>query len=157
MDFSKIPLRPMQQPEIIGWWPLAPGWWVVIVASLLLLVLAFWFGRRWLQNYRQNPRRWALIELKSIQQSFQQHQDKRLLAQECNALLKRYALTLFPRTDVAHLNGANWVDFLQQQAPTEGLSVLHSGPYQPQPDYDEQQLFTACKQWLNQVKEPNHG
>ena len=30
MDPEQIPLRDLHLPEAIGWWPLAPGWWVVI-------------------------------------------------------------------------------------------------------------------------------
>ena len=30
MDPEQIPLRDLHLPEAIGWWPLAPGWWVVV-------------------------------------------------------------------------------------------------------------------------------
>ena len=45
MDPSEIPIRDLHLPEAIGWWPLAPGWWVLIVllGIGLLLLLRKWF------------------------------------------------------------------------------------------------------------------
>ena len=35
MDPKQIPLRDLHLPEGIGWWPLAPGWWVVIALVMI--------------------------------------------------------------------------------------------------------------------------
>ena len=35
MDPEQIPLRDLHLPEAIGWWPLAPGWWLVIAIALV--------------------------------------------------------------------------------------------------------------------------
>ncbi|MGH8222486.1 MAG: DUF4381 family protein, partial [Woeseiaceae bacterium] len=40
MDPQQIPLRDLHLPEAVGWWPPAPGWWLLIalaVAALLWL------------------------------------------------------------------------------------------------------------------------
>lgn len=42
MDYSQIPLRDMQMPDTIGWWPLAYGWWLLIIS---VIIIAFLFGR----------------------------------------------------------------------------------------------------------------
>ena len=44
MDPQQIPLRDLHLPEAISWWPLAPGWWLLIafaVAACLLLRALF--------------------------------------------------------------------------------------------------------------------
>ena len=40
MDPEQIPLRALHLPDAIGWWPLAPGWWVVIGLAVLGVLLA---------------------------------------------------------------------------------------------------------------------
>ncbi|WP_415893052.1 DUF4381 domain-containing protein [Neptuniibacter sp. PT8_73] len=152
MDFSQLPLRPMQQPEMIGWWPLAPGWWLLILLSIALFIAVVWFGYLYLKKMRNNPNRWALQELNAIQANYQQHQNKRLLAEECNALLKRLALTLYSRQEVAALNGTAWTDFLAKQSRSDTLTVLAVAPYQASPEYDAEALLSACKAWLVNAK-----
>ncbi len=39
VDFSQLPLRDIHLPGSIGWWPPAPGWW--LLAGLLLAALVF--------------------------------------------------------------------------------------------------------------------
>ena len=40
-------LRDIHLPEAIGWWPLAPGWWLLIILVCLgLITLARLFLRR---------------------------------------------------------------------------------------------------------------
>jgi len=154
VDFSQLPLRPMQQPEMIGWWPLAPGWWLLMLLSIVLLITVVWLAFNYLKKRRNNPNRWALQELNAIQAKYQQHQDKRLLAEECNTLLKRLALTLYSRQDVAALNGTAWTDFLTQQSNSDTLTVLAEAPYQASPNYDAEALLDACKGWLTNARGP---
>ena len=45
-------LAPLRVPDPVGWWPLAPGWWLVIMLACVgLLLLA-----RWLWQRRQHKR-----------------------------------------------------------------------------------------------------
>ena len=34
MDQNALPLRDLHLPDAIGWWPPAPGWWVLFVLAL---------------------------------------------------------------------------------------------------------------------------
>ncbi|MDO6594704.1 DUF4381 domain-containing protein [Neptuniibacter sp. 1_MG-2023] len=153
MDYSQIPLRDMQMPEAIGWWPLAYGWWVVLIIVLISLV----YLARYLRKKLSDPRRYALRELKSIEQAYSQHQDTNQLIMQSNSLLKRLALSLYPREQVASLSGDNWCQFLQD---TGGVSVevarelLAKGPYQRQRSdrIDHTRLIQFCRQWIKQVK-----
>ena len=57
-------LKDIQTPEPVSFWPLAWGWWGVIVLTLLAFTAAIWW---WRKRRRFNaPRRQALNELKNI-------------------------------------------------------------------------------------------
>ena len=151
MNVESLPLRPMQLPEAVGWWPMAPGWWLLVLLSVAIVIALV----RWLRRRLADPRRAALAELKSIQQRFQHDGDRRALINHCNQLLKRTALTLFPRQDVAALSGDEWLAFLlcsSRGCQPQGLQCLADGPYRPHTDYDTAALFLACRQWLKTVK-----
>ena len=38
MDPEQIPLRDLHLPEVVSWWPLAPGWWVLIALAAVALI-----------------------------------------------------------------------------------------------------------------------
>lgn len=147
MDAQALPLRPMQLPDAVSWWPMAPGWWLLIVLSMAIVFALIWWVRRRLAD----PRRFALAELESIQQRFQQDEDKTVLINHCNQLLKRTALTLFSRQDVAALSGADWLAFLLNNSrgcQPQAMQCLADGLYRPHSDYDTTALISACRQWL---------
>lgn len=147
MNAEALPLRPMQLPEAVSWWPMAPGWWLLILLSMAIVISLIWWWRRRLAD----PRRFALAELESIQQRFQQDADKVVLINQCNQLLKRTALSLFSRQDVAALSGDDWLTFLlscSRGCQSKALQCLADGPYRPPSDYDTAALLSACRQWL---------
>ena len=39
MEENALPLRDLHLPEAIGWWPLAPGWWVLLAMLVGQVVL----------------------------------------------------------------------------------------------------------------------
>ena len=157
MGTQALPLRPMQLPEAVGWWPMAPGWWLLIVLSMVIVFALIW----WLRRRLADPRRFALAELQSIQQRYQESNDKRALINHCNQLLKRTTLTLFPRQDVAALSGDDWLAFLLQNSrgcQLQAMQCLADGPYRPHSDYDTTALLSGCRQWLKTAKKgkPQH-
>ena len=56
-------LRDIHLPPPVSWWPLAPGWWLLLGTLLLLTAIAFWLWRR---RRRSNWRREALRELAQL-------------------------------------------------------------------------------------------
>ena len=105
-------LHPLRAPELIGWWPLAPGWRVLIAALILAAcTLGFFIFRR----YRANAyRRQALVQLQSLYSQWQTDADaSRYLAAQ-NALIKSVALRAFPGREIASRSGQSWVDFLNE-------------------------------------------
>jgi hypothetical protein len=101
----------------VGWWPLAPGWYVLLSIATLALVFLGW--RSWKSWRRNEYRRQALEELQRIRQDPQ----ARSLA-ALPALLKRVALHAWPRPVVAPLSGPDWHAFLDR---TSGQTAFASG------------------------------
>ena len=49
MNDDALPLRDLQLPETVGWWPLAPGWWVLITLFVAGFAYLSW---RWYRAWR---------------------------------------------------------------------------------------------------------
>jgi len=112
MDPEQIPLRDLHLPDAIGWWPLAPGWWVLIVFALIGLGLLV---RRYLRSRaRGAARRHALRQLDQLTAEYEQHRDAVTFAARLSELLRRTMLAYAPRHDVAGLTGDDWLAWLDR-------------------------------------------
>jgi hypothetical protein len=85
-------------PAVVPWWPVAPGWYVL--AGLAIALLVFFAFRALLHRKRNRYRRLALRELSDIRQ-----QADAAALQKLPIVLKRAALSAWPRGDVAALSG----------------------------------------------------
>jgi hypothetical protein len=112
MDPTQIPLRDLHLPEMIGWWPLAPGWWFLIV--LAAAGLGYLLYRSFMRWRRNASRRVALRELARIQKEYKSGVDEVSLSIELSELLRRTMLAYAPRNEVAGLTGENWLHWLDQ-------------------------------------------
>ena len=48
IDYTQLPLRDIHLPGAIGWWPPAPGWWLLaalVLAGLALYAVHYYRGR----------------------------------------------------------------------------------------------------------------
>jgi hypothetical protein len=98
-------LQPAHAPRPVGWWPLAPGWWVLTLLCLLIVITIVF----WLRSPRAHMRRAALRELRSIRAS---DADGAAVARATQNLLRRYALAKFGQERVAKLSGEAWLRFV---------------------------------------------
>lgn len=123
MQPEQIPLRDLHLPEAIGWWPLAPAWWVLIVIAMIALGFLL---RAWLRARAHSAaRRYALRQLDVIVQQYDEHKDPITFGASLSELLRRTMLAYAPRQDVAGLTGDEWLRWLDK-----GLAqpVFSSGP-----------------------------
>jgi hypothetical protein len=112
MDPSEIPIRDLHLPEAIGWWPLAPGWWVLIaLAAALLFVLLRRLGRA---HARGAARRHALRQLEMYSKEYLKHLDGVLFGTQLSELVRRTMLAYAPRSEVAGLTGEDWLAWLDK-------------------------------------------
>ena len=102
-------------PADVAWWPLAPGWYVV--AGALTVALAYFVYRKLRQVRKNRYRVLALRELADLRQG-----SETAAMLQIPVLLKRAALSAWPREEVAALSGADWHRFLDRTAATNRFS-----------------------------------
>lgn len=109
---SLATLRDIHLPDPIGWWPLAPGWYGLILFVVILLFLVIFLGYQAYQH--RMPKRRALRLLAQYQKQYVLDNNASLACIRVSELLKRVALVYFPRSQVAGLQGEAWLCFLNQ-------------------------------------------
>jgi len=112
MDPEQIPLRDLHLPEAISWWPLAPGWWLLIALIAVGLGLLFRLFMR--TRARGAARRHALHQLNELTADFEQHHNAVAFSGHLSELLRRTMLAYAPRHDVAGLTGDKWLAWLDR-------------------------------------------
>ncbi len=149
-------LRDVHLPDPISWWPPAFGWWMII--GLLLIVGSLIL---WARAYRQRtqPRRVALAQLEQVKQHYAAHADNQWAITQVSNLLRRYALAVFSRSQVAGLSGQSWLQFLDTTGHTNQFSEgpgrsLRSGPYQSHGSMVASDLLPLVERWIRQVQIP---
>ena len=144
-------LRDIHQPNMIESWPPAPGWWLLATLALVMLitlvsrVFRYWRGNRY--------RREAIKEMNELLNDWRYHKDDRLYLTSLQGLLKRVALTAFPRDDVASLTGEAWVQFLDRSSNSRDFSVgemelLIDGNYKPNIVANVESIQSLASQWV---------
>lgn len=158
---SELPLRDVHVPTGVSWWPPAPGWWLLLVI-VLLLVAGFGLWRYWRARRRRHPWRRACRALAGIRADYDRHGDPRRLLRDLSGCLRRVALTVAPRTEVAALTGRDWLAFLDRHVPGQPFQsgagrVLAEGPYQPAPDFDAEVLLRLSEQVVEAMTRRGRG
>lgn len=112
MNPTQLPLRDLHLPDPVGWWPPAPGWWVL--AAIALAAVA-WVVRRWLKDRaRARARRHALSELNRYVEDYSRHGNAVTLGADISELVRRTMLAYAPRGEVAGLTGEAWLAWLDR-------------------------------------------
>lgn len=146
---APLELRDIHPPAPPDFWPPAPGWW--LVAALLLAMLLVIGRAGWRAWGRWRRQRVILAELARLRAK---HAASPALAAAVSALLKRVALTRYPRTEVAALTGEAWLRFLDRTGGdgrfTAGPGrVLAEAPYAPEATtIDAPALMAAARAWV---------
>ena len=157
MEQEALPLRDLHLPDAVGWWPLAPGWWVLIALAVAGLA---WLAWRWYRAWQFHaPRRYALRELARYEADYLEHRDLVALGKQLSELLRRGMMAYAPRGEVAGLTGEAWLIWLDDNMPvpyfhTEGGKSLLTLPYRdPDDDFsdvDVGALLAAVRMRLNE-------
>ncbi len=148
-----LDLRDIHAAPAPSFWPPAPGWWLLAVLLLaLLLVVGMWLYRR----YRHH-REWQLVEAELDRLAALAGDDPAAFATGLSTLLRRIALQHFDRHRVASLTGEAWLQFLDQTGGSEEFSRgigqrLIDAAYRPEPDeVPVEPLLTLARRWIRQV------
>lgn len=99
-------LQDIQTPAQVGNWPLAWGWWAVIVLSFFIFVLIA------ISVYRFIKQRKAKKQALKLLNQVDPEQNPIIAVQTINSILKRVVLAYSERDLVANLNGEKWTVWL---------------------------------------------
>ena len=130
----------------VSWWPLAPGWIVLgVLASVTICYYAYRSYRTWRLNaYRRD----AIDQLSSVNSSAQ-------IAE----ILRRTALSITSREEVASLQGEAWLKWLNDHSNTEAsesvrTSLLQSIYKPTDSENDTSTLKDFAKHWILNHRRP---
>ena len=154
-DPSALPLREIHLPESAGWWPPAPGWWLLPVLLALALAAA-WYGRHLYRRRKYSAISMARKELAEIRSRYASDRDAGRCVRSVSGLLRRVSISVFPRAESAGLTGADWLAFLhsgnsEQESGNIGRLLLEA-PYRRQVAHEEvESLIGFCSDWIESV------
>ncbi len=145
-------LKDIHLPEEPGIWPLAPGWWCVLLLTLLIAAVLIYLVRK----YRQGAaKREALIQLQQIEIQYQKDEDSRRYYSDISKLLRRAAIHTYSREACAGLSGDAWLQFLQSHSTNGGFvdgvgRELVEVQFKPKciEPADTKAIYQLTEQWL---------
>ena len=143
-------LRDIHAAAEPGWWPPAPGWWVLAVLLIAVLTLALRFG---FKKWRVQKRRKRLMAaLNAIPGEFNPEENPHDYLAQLNKVFRVVALRAFSDTASARLQGEEWVSFIHSLLPdgadSGSLAALATGPYQPSPEFNADALHHLARTWI---------
>jgi len=110
-------LHDIVTPAPAPWLPPAPGWYALGLSVLLLLA---WFSVRRYRAWQRNKyRREALAALDRLEKGLADTAEYQQILPELPQLVKRTAIAAYGRSQVASLNGADWLAFLDKTGSTD--------------------------------------
>lgn len=157
MNEQALNLRDIHLPEPVSWWPIAPGWWMIIFTALIITAIIF-LSRK---IYRSKQlKRDIHAELDAIKLQFQKTGNRSRLAKSLSILLRRASISFYPSKNIAGLTGESWLAYLDdtnanpiknKMFQSEVGQTLLTAPYLPENstlDFDTQGLIDLCESWL---------
>lgn len=148
---STLQLRDIHLPAEPGWWPPAPGWWLLGALIIAAVIFVAIFA---VKHYRAGRQRRRILSMLAQLETDMARNSPDALAR-ISSMLRRIALTRFPRTKVAALTGEAWLRFLDESGGNGRFRkgpgrVLASGPYQRSvvADVDVAALSALVHEWV---------
>lgn len=143
-------LRDVHLPNEVGWWPLAPGWWLLMLVTALLLA---WLLRKWLHWRQLNRyRKDAIAELNNLLHHWQQDGDTARYLQSAAAVLRRALLHLDGGKKSVSLTGQHWVAALHSYTKItlsdSTIEALTIAGYQSNPEVEVAHVNRQLVDWL---------
>jgi hypothetical protein len=139
----------------ISWWPLAPGWWAVLVLFAILLLAGIAAGLR-RRAFRRSWKHDANETLASMADQLDGINAREILV-KLSDLLRRVAIYRFSRAKCAGLKGNEWAQWLTKNDPhkfdwNEYVDILTETPYAPPESMPSPQkvglLIEATRKWV---------
>ena len=145
-------LADIHLPNSISAWPLAPGWWVLIILACAGLVALFILWSKW--HASRLYRRQALAQLNSIEASNNKISSNSQLVATL-ALLKQTANTAYPDQHFGSLGIAEFKVFLQKSCSEAAFEKvpdnLEATLYSKSVEFDSlmtEHFMASAKTWI---------
>lgn len=152
-------MRGIHLPEAIGWWPLAPGWWIVIALGLCALIAGLYHWRKYV--LRNIYRTFASSELQKHYLQWQSNSSNSQYIESANEVMRRAIKHISGETILSSHSGKQWADTLDKFSKTP-LSdntrfALSKACYQPEPQVDIEELHQQLCVWLKTHTRSQHA
>ncbi|MFT5115019.1 MAG: hypothetical protein ACI8P9_004362 [Parasphingorhabdus sp.] len=144
-------LRDIHLPGDPSLWPPAIGWWLLLIACLLIIWAIYKVVANFL--FQRRPSKQALLELDRLESRFKSEQDTREYVQSLSMLLRRYVVSKCADPQLAARSGSHWLKLLNElsngRAFTDGPGqVLADLPYSRTVDVNAEALTRTIRQML---------
>jgi len=155
-------LKDVALPADPGWWPLAIGWWIAILAALIVCGVAYFLINRVLKKREQDTwRTMALIEHQRISDEFSTGKNRNKTLAELSVLMRRVALAVQSRRSVASLTDDQWLQSLdiigETSEYTDGVgNLLYRHQYQRELQIDDDAVSELFELTKSTVKKAGH-
>jgi len=137
-QYSLSKLRDIFIPDPPLFWPPAPGAWVALGMVLATLLFIAW--RLHAVRKRNAYRKAGLLLLRSAETAY-----------DVAVVVKRVALAVFPREQVASLYGQDWVEFLHESCPRNQFTAMLAIEAGDAPDTE---LVKLASIWIRHHRVP---
>lgn len=143
-------LRDIHAPDPVGWWPIAPGWWVLLALVLIAIITLVLVA---VHRHRRNAyKRQALASAQQYFLQYQQSEDTAGYLEQMSHLLRRVLLNIGEREETAQATGEQWVALLNRYSNSpltqETSSALAMELYRPNPQADVTALNRELTNWI---------
>ena len=152
-------LRDIRGLDPVSFWPLAPGWWLMLGGLVLAVALVIAWRKLSPQLSIGRPRDWR-VDARRLVRDLRRRlpgMDGRTAAGEFSELMRRIAMAATSRDECAGLSGKAWLEWLSDHDPSgfdwrEHGRLLLDIPYAPpgigvDPD-DLRRLLDAANGWI---------
>ena len=154
MEPQQLNLRDIHLPDALGWWPPAMGWWFLAIVILLLCLFFIWLYKRLTKKTALKTGKQILAEIK---QDAALNDFEKL--SKISELMRRVAISISPRTEVASLTGQDWLNYLDSTMKYSPFTLgagqcLAAAQYQQAAviEIDIPLLISLCEDWLKVQK-----
>ncbi len=155
-DPLTLPLRDIHLPEQVSFWPLAPGWWILIAMIVIALLVAVYLYKKRKRSLL-SALNLARDELSRIEDEFSLQNDPVKLIRNLSSLLRRMCISVYPRSETASLTGKPWLKFLDRPFSSAHFTsdkgrILVEAPYRQQvSNSDVEFLLNYSRDWIEMV------
>ncbi len=148
-------LHDIEGLDPIHWWPLAPGWWAIMIFILFILIGIFTlYWRR--RIYKKSWQHTVLKKLSELKKNLEVKNAQATLI-ELSEIMRRIAMHRYSRVECAGLEGKRWLTWLAEHDPSQfdwqaKGKCLVDAPYGPSnmfiPLEDVLDIINAIERWV---------